>query len=193
MVEEMYANIQKARFDESASVREVDPMDQVHRLVQKFNKANSVDDTKVNCKDIVDPFAGGSGILEQVSSLFESSLKPDDFKKYEFISEDHPDMKKSIELNFRVDIFDGQANGANWINHTETGLLQRAWWGKKCLEKRAYRLQASAGEQWTIIVNSARKGEKLFANSTCVERASSPKEVHVYAKCVKAAKAKQDA
>ncbi|KAK3247314.1 hypothetical protein CYMTET_43186 [Cymbomonas tetramitiformis] len=50
-------------------------------------------------------------ILEQVSSLLESYLKPDDFKKYEFISVDHPDIKKSIELP--TTIYTLLSNGVN--------------------------------------------------------------------------------
>ncbi|KAK3281410.1 hypothetical protein CYMTET_10799 [Cymbomonas tetramitiformis] len=63
---------------------------------------------------------GGSGILEQVSSQLKSSLKPIDFKEYEFIYVDHPEIKKFIKLDSRrLDIYDGQANGgirlANYI------------------------------------------------------------------------------
>ncbi|KAK3286058.1 hypothetical protein CYMTET_6366 [Cymbomonas tetramitiformis] len=155
----------RARYD-------VVPVEQVHRLVQKFNKVNFVDKTKVNCKVIVDTFAGGSGILEQVSSQLRFSVKPVDFKEYEFIYVDHPEIKKSIKLDSRLDMYDGQANGGvclvnyicappeggelvafmyltercrdfcaflfpvTWINPIEAGMLQRAWWSMKCLEKR---------------------------------------------------------
>ncbi|KAK3259345.1 hypothetical protein CYMTET_31654 [Cymbomonas tetramitiformis] len=99
--------------------RKVVLVEQVHRLVQKFNKVNFVDEKKVNCKVIVDTFAGGSGILEQVSSQLKSSLKSEDFKKYEFVNVDHLNIKKSIKLDSRLDIYDGQANGgirlANYI------------------------------------------------------------------------------
>ncbi|KAK3287252.1 hypothetical protein CYMTET_5229 [Cymbomonas tetramitiformis] len=63
---------------------------------------NCVDKTKVNCKVIMDTFAGGSGILEQVSSQLKSSLKPADFKECVFIYVDHPEIKKSIKLDSRL-------------------------------------------------------------------------------------------
>ncbi|KAK3236296.1 hypothetical protein CYMTET_53550 [Cymbomonas tetramitiformis] len=153
--------------------RKVVLVEQVHRLVQKFNKVNFVDEKKVNCKVIVDTFAGGSGILEQVSSQLKSSLKSEDFKKYEFVNVDHLNIKKSIKLDSRLDIYDGQANGgirlANYICAPPEG-----------------------GELWMIVVNSQRKGEKLFAKAACVERAGSAKEVHVYEKCMKDAEETQE-
>ncbi|KAK3248000.1 hypothetical protein CYMTET_42519 [Cymbomonas tetramitiformis] len=162
------------------------------------------------------------------SNKFPRSSGPEDFKKYEFVNVDHPNIKKSIKLDSRLDIYDGQANGgirlanyicalpeggelvafmylaercrnfcafllpATWINPTEAGMPQRARWGKKCLEKKAYILKASVGKQWMIVVNSQRKGEKLFAKAACVERAGSAKEVHVYEKCMKDAEETQE-
>ncbi|KAK3266055.1 hypothetical protein CYMTET_25298 [Cymbomonas tetramitiformis] len=208
--------------EKTVASRSVVPANQVIRIVHKFNQANLVNEKEVNCKTIVDGFAGGSGILQQVQLRLSDCLKSVDLKKFEFISVDHPKIPKAIKLDQRVDVYASQcavpaANyicqppitggelvacmyfaescrdfcdfllPATWINSTE--VLQRAWWGRKCMEKKAYMLTVSAGHQWMVIVNSQRKGQKLFANSTNVELAGSEKEVRLYAQCVKNAKA----
>ena len=231
MVQPLYDTIQATRF---ATGKEKDvsrpsvPAEHVHRLIEKFNKVNLVDKKKVNCRTIVDPFAGGSGILEQAKIFLSQSLKAcnlaDAFKDFVFVAVDHPNIKKSIKLDMRLDIYEGNANSAvalancicappvtggelvafmyfaercrdycafflplTWINSTDE--IQRVRWGKKCIEGKAYRLRASAGHQWMIVVNSKYKGRNLFANATNIERAGSQKEVTLYAKHMELAKA----
>ncbi|KAK3246673.1 hypothetical protein CYMTET_43792 [Cymbomonas tetramitiformis] len=94
--------------EKTISSRSDVPADQVIRLVHKFNKANLVNKKEVNCKTIVDLFAGGSGILQQVRLQHRDCLTSDDFKKFEFISVDHPKISKAIMLDQRVDVYASQ-------------------------------------------------------------------------------------
>ncbi|KAK3276780.1 hypothetical protein CYMTET_15177 [Cymbomonas tetramitiformis] len=172
MVESIYSSVQLSRYSDEKTLasRAAVPADQVSRLVRKFDKANLVNMKEVNCKTIVDPFAGGSGILQQVQLQLKDCLTSVDFKKFEFISVDHPKISKAIKLDQRVDVYASQyavpeANyicklpitggelvafmyfaeryrdfcafllPATWINPTDA--LQRAWWGKKCMEKKS--------------------------------------------------------
>ncbi|KAK3287708.1 hypothetical protein CYMTET_4785 [Cymbomonas tetramitiformis] len=89
------------------AVRPVVPEEHVHRLIETFNKVNLMDKTKTNCKTIVDPFARGSGILEQVKTFLNKSLTHDNFKEFEFVAADHPNIKKAIKLDMRLDIYEG--------------------------------------------------------------------------------------
>ncbi|KAK3275411.1 hypothetical protein CYMTET_16460 [Cymbomonas tetramitiformis] len=68
MTEPIYRSVQLSRYpvEKTISPRSDVPADQVIRLVHKFNKAKLVNKKEVNCKTIVDLFAGGSGILQQV-------------------------------------------------------------------------------------------------------------------------------
>ncbi|KAK3272419.1 hypothetical protein CYMTET_5987 [Cymbomonas tetramitiformis] len=229
VAESLYEKVQTARFDiEAKTVRDPVPVEQVHRLVESFNKVNLINKKKVNCKTIVDPFAGGSGVLAQVQSFLKTSLEPCDFKEFEFLAVDHPNVKKSIKLDARLDIFDAQENGrvpvanyiceppctgaelvafmffaercrdfcafllpATWINPRDE--LQRAWWGKKCLDQKAYRLKVSAGKLWMVVLNSKHKGDNIFAKAKGVQRAGSEKEVHVYARHMAQERANENA
>ncbi|KAK3281887.1 hypothetical protein CYMTET_10348 [Cymbomonas tetramitiformis] len=106
----------------------------------------------------------------------------DAFKEFEFVAVDHPNIKKSMKLDMRLHIYEGNTNNAvalanyicappvtgdelvafiyfadrcrdycafllpiTWVNPKDE--IQRAWWGKKCLEEKAYMLSASAGKR----------------------------------------------
>ncbi|KAK3240141.1 hypothetical protein CYMTET_49997 [Cymbomonas tetramitiformis] len=171
MSESIYSSVQLSRYPDEKTIasRSVVPADQVIRRVHTFDKANLVNKKEVNCKTIVEPFAGGSGILQQVQFQLKGCLTSVDFKKFESISVDHPKISKEIKLDQRADVYASQyavpeANyickptitggelvafmyfaercrdfcafflSATWINPTDA--LQRAWWGKKCMEKK---------------------------------------------------------
>ncbi|KAK3286122.1 hypothetical protein CYMTET_6306 [Cymbomonas tetramitiformis] len=80
MVQPLYDTIQATRF---ATGKEKDvprpgvPAEHVQRLIEKFNKMDRIDKTKVNCKTIMDPFAGGSRILEHAKTFLKESLVRD--------------------------------------------------------------------------------------------------------------------
>ncbi|KAK3249685.1 hypothetical protein CYMTET_40878 [Cymbomonas tetramitiformis] len=179
MVQPLYATIKATRFatgDENVVSRPGVPADHVHRLIEKINKVNRIDKTKVNCKPIVDPFAGSSGILEHANTFLKESLVgdlADAFKEFEFVSVDHPDIKKVVKLNMR-----------GWTHMRGTPIVQLPL-------RIAYARHQS--QVWMVVVNSKYRGQNLFSKSTNVERAGSGKEVHLHAKYVEQAIANANA